>query len=159
MKCTSRNTRKTRMKVTFGYGFKTTTMPGKLRHPSFTQNVFVNKLSVICRDSISAISGPKFSSSNYPCTSFQTNAMKKIDEYRIENTSIINDILEFRKVALIFIKMHNSKNQGKYIDVKNDTGYLLLKCHDETITSLQMFREMKLEDVITDKVFFTLACL
>ena len=159
MKCTSRNSRKTRMKVNFGHSFKTTTIPGKVRHPSFTKNVFKFTLSKLSVAKLKATSGPKFSSCTYKCTSLKSNANKKVIEYKIENEVIAKDILSFRDVANVFIKMFNSKNNGKRIDVKNDSPYLILKYHEKNIKTISMFRSMKLDDVINDKVFFALSYL
>ncbi|MGL5315212.1 MAG: hypothetical protein ACRC92_18295 [Peptostreptococcaceae bacterium] len=159
MKCTSRNVRKTRMKLTIGSSFNETKMPGKIRFPGLKINVFKYTLYKEFKASMKATSGQKFKSIKLKCTSLNTNAHKKVSEYNILNNVISRDILTFRDTALIFIKLHNSKNKSKFIDVKNDSAYLVLKYNEKKITSLDKFRSMKIEEVITNELFFSLVSL
>ncbi|MGL5718660.1 MAG: hypothetical protein ACRCX2_36990 [Paraclostridium sp.] len=159
MKCTSSNVSKTRMKINFGYNFQTTKMVCKLKHPNIKRNFFKYELTKTNRSSIKCTSKPKFKITTFKCLSLNTNAHVKMQEYKIENEFISKDILSFRDVAKIYIEVYNGKNLGKQIVIKSDSPYLVLKFHEKNIKSLDEFMKRKVQDVITDKLFFSLSCL
>ncbi|MGL6100102.1 MAG: hypothetical protein ACRC0G_10835 [Fusobacteriaceae bacterium] len=157
IKCTSTNKRKTKMKVNFGYDFKTTSMPCKMKNPDFKTNSYIFGFGKIGRATIKAKSMRRTKQDIFKCTSLNTCAHKKIIEYRIENKQIIEDVINFRKIANIFMHLYNGKRYGKTIDIKKDSAYVILKFHDKTITSIKQFMDMKVLDVIPDKLFYSLS--
>ncbi|MGL4987691.1 MAG: hypothetical protein ACRC5F_00350 [Cetobacterium sp.] len=159
IKCTSCNVSKARLKVNFGYSFQTTKLPCKMRHPDIKRNFFVHELSKISRGNISCKSMRRTKQERYKCTSFNTRAHKKIDEYRIENELIRKEIINFRKIAGVFLNLYNGKNYGKTIDIKSDSVYIVLKFHEKKIKSIEQFMNMKVKEVIPDELFFSLSCL
>ncbi|MGL5719066.1 MAG: hypothetical protein ACRCX2_39055 [Paraclostridium sp.] len=159
IKCTSSNVSKTRMKITFGYNFQSIKMPCKLKHPNILRNFFSYKFAEVSYTRLKCASGQKYKTDTFKCKSLNTNAHVKFREYKIDNAVIEGDILAFRNIANIFLDIYNGKNYGKTITKKSDSAFVVLKFHEKNIKTAEQFMKMKVQDVITDKLFFSLSCL
>lgn len=158
IKCTSKNISKARMKLKMSSTFKKTTMLAKIKHSEIKKNVFTFKIMNFSRATIKATSSQMFKVNLFSCKSFCTNAHKKCEEYLIKNENIKNNIIDFKSVTNIFIKLYNMKSDKKII-IRNDTPYVLLKYNENKIVDIEQFRKMKVEDLIDDQLFYSLSCL
>lgn len=158
MKCTSRNISKLKMPVKFKSGFSKTTMLARIKHSEFIKNIFSFKLSKFQKTNMSCKSGHMFNVKAYSCKSLNTNAYTKASEYSINNKVILDNLIDFRNAAESFVKLFNMSG-GKKLISKNDNPFLILQYHQQKIESIEQFRKMKIEEVITDELFYALTCL
>lgn len=158
MKCTSRNIGKLKMPVKFKSGFSKVTMLARIKHADFIKNVFTFKLSNFRKAKMNCKSGQMFKIYKFNCKSLNTNAYTKASEYSIDNQIILEELITFRNMANSFVKLFNMSGGKKLIN-KLDNPFLILQYHQNTITSLDQFRRMKVDEVITDELFYALTCL
>ncbi|MGL4449588.1 MAG: hypothetical protein ACRCTZ_00180 [Sarcina sp.] len=158
MKCTSRNIGKLKMPIKFKSGFSKVTMLARIKHSEFIKNIFSFKLSRFQTVKMNCKSGQMFKITSYNCKSLNTNAYTKAAEYLIDSPVILEDVITFRNTANSFVKLFNMSGGRKLIN-KNDNPFLILQFHQNNIKSIEQFRKMKLEDVITDELFYALTCL
>lgn len=154
MKCTTVIIHKTRIRFSLNQGFHESRFSAKIEGAIFRRNSFLFKFSTLQKIRFNCRSSNLYTKNRFSCRSFNTNSHKKIKEYSIKNNEIVENIVDFKRIAAIFINMYNLKKQENIIVDKPDNPYIMLQYNQDKIYSLDSFKAMKIEDLIDEELLF-----
>lgn len=146
LNCKSKRATKTVMQLKIKNKYIEDTMILKLKsYRSICSNINL-KFRKISKSEISAKSYTKYSSSSLKFKLKHNIYMYKVQEYNITNQVIINDLELFCDLTMHYINLYIETGE-QMITNKDELVFVILKSIENSITSLQEYRKIKIKDI------------
>lgn len=158
LNCKSKQAIKTVMQLKIKSKYIEDTMLLKIKSSKSNSHIIKLKFKKILQEGISLRSKNKYQPSILNFKLKHNVSMYKIKEYNITNPIIINDLEIFCDLTMHYINLYIETGE-QMITNKDELVFVILKNIENSVTSIQNYREIKLCDIFTKDFLYKIKFL
>ncbi|MGL5716015.1 hypothetical protein [Cetobacterium sp.] len=149
--CISKLVVKNKLKIPIIFKMRKSEFIVKIRSKTFKKDTLENTFDKFCKSFLPFKLKNKDTKSDHKIFLKFDDSQRYLKYYNIKDPFMIKNIKSLEKITAIHISNYSTKNM-KYISSVKDVIYIVIGFHQYNIKSLEDYRRMKPEEVVTKEV-------